>query len=582
MRDACDLGFLVTCVSDAVYTHSLERHESALKNNQGYCRQIRTGDLIGELESLVDAPQGSKTNQAPGPSPTATQARRERLGSRTAVVQSATNIGLPLSPGPREYIRFEIIDLNGKALCKVVPARHAGKPVWLYSGALALGGNSSVLTVPHEIGQRGCPNSSLVPAWETCVHLPWASNVPGGPQGGIVVKRVFCEQAMQLDGELVPNMAVPRTVCRKLLDELAARGLRILSASEFEFCLVTPGEPAGYLRERDGQGWKPLFGEGDCGEIFVTLSGTKTAGFQYAVEEAMEAIGIDVGTMNCEYGPGQLEITFDAKWGIASPDAAVTFRTAVKEIAQQRGLCATFYSKPFGAAGVGSGGHMNFSLWKADASADDKCRAPNSGLNVVPEGYAPCIAGNSVNGLGQEAESFLAGILEHASGLEALCAPTPGCYGRHGNWAPTVASWGFDDRTAALRVHAGGDRSAEECYAELRMPSSSANPYLVLAGLVAAGLDGLDRSLQLPPAGAAGAKALPKLLPEALDELAADVELCELLGSTLVSWFTHLKRVEVERIDEWTSDAMDCPDGSRRNIDEAAKLAQNRMYLEFL
>lgn len=589
VRDACDLGFLVTCVTDAVYTHSEERHRSALANNRGYCRQLNTARVVGELNDLKAAARSMSTSttaplqgqgSAPGNSEKSEQFPSPRLELQ-AQPEEARPVG-PVVSAPREYVRFEIVDLNGKALSKVVPARHKDSRVYLYSGALALGANSEVLTVPEEVANLGCPNGLLIPFWETCRALPWAADAPGAPPGGVAVKRVFCEQSFMAKGQLLPNLAVPRTVCRRLLGELAQRGLRVLSATELEFCMVTAGEPAGYTRKGEEQGWKPLFGEGSCGEIFVTLSGTKTAGFQYAIEEAMEAIGVDVRTMNCEYGPAQLEITFGPALGIASPDAAVSFRTAVKEIAQQRGLCATFYSKPFGERGVGSGGHLNFSLWRAEASAEEPS-SPWQG--EAPHGFVPCTAGESPNALSPEAEAFLAGIIEHAPALEALCAPTPGCYGRHGNWAPTVANWGFDDRTAAIRVHADAHRGANECYAELRMPSSAANPYLVLAGMVAAGLDGVDRKCQLPPPGqtqADGASVLPKSLPEALDELIRDTQLCTRLGAALVEWFVGVKRAEIARVQEWTVEAMESPDGSRRAADTASMLALQRMYLEFV
>ena len=93
----------------------------------------------------------------------------------------------------------------------------------------------------------------------------------------------------------------------------------------------------------------------------VTLQQTKAAELCYAIEEAMAAVDIDVRTINAEYGAGQLEITMAPAKGIASCDNAATYRTCVKELAQQRGLLATFFSYPMGAEGVGNGGHFNFS-----------------------------------------------------------------------------------------------------------------------------------------------------------------------------------------------------------------------------
>ena len=110
-----------------------------------------------------------------------------------------------------------------------------------------------------------------------------------------------------------------------LLDELAGfeqRGLQLLGAAEYEFCLAK------------GDDWKPLF---EGAEIFVTLQATKVDGFCYALEEQLARVNLDVRTINPEYGAGQLEITCAPKWGIEAADGASTFKTAVKELAQRRG-----------------------------------------------------------------------------------------------------------------------------------------------------------------------------------------------------------------------------------------------------
>ena len=106
----------------------------------------------------------------------------------------------------------------------------------------------------------------------------------------------------------------------------------------------------------------------------------------------------------------------------------------------RRGLAATFASKPFGGPrGVGNGGHLNISLWRGEDPATGELRR-----------------GPRDDGLSTTAKHFIAGVLAHARGLEALAAPTPGCYARHGNWAPTRADWGHDDRTVCVRVKSRG------------------------------------------------------------------------------------------------------------------------------
>merc|ERR1719240_795260 len=131
----------------------------------------------------------------------------------------------------------------------------------------------------------------------------------------------------------------------------------------------------------------------------------------------------------------------------------MTYRTCVKELAQQSGLLATFFSYPMGAEGVGNGGHFNFSLSVGDDSAMQ---------DVTNE-----------DGMSEVAQQFLAGVLAHVPAMEALCAPTESCYSRHGNWAPKVADWNIDDRSRCVRVKSSKEEGYN-CYMELRLPSACA------------------------------------------------------------------------------------------------------------
>lgn len=435
---------------------------------------------------------------------------------------------------PREYIRFVVVDFNGRELSKVVPKRHRGDRVFMYSGAIAFGANSEVTTFPTDVTEAGCPNTELHPDWSTERILPWASS----PE--VVVSRVLCSQE---------NVPVPRAICQRLLGELAEleveqgkgpAGLELLGASELEFMAASRSE---------GGEWRPMF---DGVDIFATMQFAKAADLCYEIETNMEAAGVDVKTMNAEYGQGQLEITFAPKFGIAAADDATTFRTGVKEIAQKRGLWATFMSRPFPDMTVGNGGHFNFSLWRPSPKARDPDGShPIGGFSVAGKDSAMHSSSDPA-GLSDLARHFLAGVLCHGPALEALCAPTPACYTRHGNWAPRAATWGPEDRMAMVRVKADPKGSAKRCQMELRAPSASACGYLVLAGLVAAGLDGLRRQLGLPPPRQpeAEAAALPASLGEALEALEADEYMVRTLGKDFVAWYCGVKRAELKSIDE--------------------------------
>ena len=152
-------------------------------------------------------------------------------------------------------------------------------------------------------------------------------------------------------------------------------------------------------------------------------------------------------------------------------------------------------------------------------------------------------------GMSETARHWLAGILAHVPALEALCAPTESCYTRHGAWAPAKADWGLDDRMRCVRVQSSPELGYN-CFMELRLPSAAANPYLIVAGMVAAGLDGLKRKLPLAPKADPTATAVPLSLAESLAALEADEYMVQALGSTLIRWFGIVKRAEMAAVAE--------------------------------
>ena len=266
----------------------------------------------------------------------------------------------------------------------------------------------------------------------------------------------------------------PRHVLRTALESLAAtapegaesEGAKLLAACEYEFTLCDVA-PANGDDDGGGLTLTPAFGGVD---IFNTMQNAKTAEFQQELDRSLLTMGVDLQTLNAEYGVGQLEITYSPHFGLDAGDAAFTFKGAVKEIAQNHGRRATFMTRPFADAdGASNGGHTNMSVWCGET-------------NLLQDDDAP-------DGLSEYGRHFLAGMLEHARALQALAAPTVNCYHRVqlDSWAPVVASWGFDNRTCMVRVKT--PKTCPGCasaYFEWRQPGSAANPYIVLAGAVAA------------------------------------------------------------------------------------------------
>jgi glutamine synthetase len=213
-------------------------------------------------------------------------------------------------------------------------------------------------------------------------------------------------------------------------------------------------------------------------------------------------------------------------------------KAAVKEIAVREGLLATFMGRPFTDQG-GSGFHLHFSLNGEDgrnAFADD----------------------TRADGLSPLAASFVAGVIDHAQGLQAVLGPTINSYKRilPDSLAPTHANWGHDNRTAFCRIP---KERGSKARVEVRTGDGSANAHLITAAILLAGLDGLERGLE-PPEPVVGdayrmddahaGTRLPDDLGAALDALETDTWLVERLGQQLVSTFVAMKRFEVERFRE--------------------------------
>jgi glutamine synthetase len=249
---------------------------------------------------------------------------------------------------------------------------------------------------------------------------------------------------------------------------------------------------------------------------------------------------------------GQYEVNFLHADALASADHLMLFKLAAQALAERHGMVFSMMPKPF-ANQPGSGMHFHVSLWSGW-----NAKRPDNAQNVFVPRRADGSADhdNTLSPLGRH---FLAGVMAHSAALTALAAPTLNSYRRlrvceslsGTSWAPAYVAQGPNNRTTALRTLHGRF--------EWRVPDSAANPYLVTAALIAAGLDGVDRKLE-PPAEctddlfdlplaevrARGIALLPQSLGEALDALEADELLRTALGDTLSGEFLKLKREEVE------------------------------------
>jgi len=406
-----------------------------------------------------------------------------------------------------DFVRFEQSDTHGIARSKVVPARQvrhfaeSGLNFWL--GIVSVDAGFGFPTGTGYSEEVGYGDGRIRPDLSTYRVLPWADKTA----------RLLCEP-YHLDGR--PAMAAPRAVARALLGELEAMGYRLLSGFEYEFYLV------------DRVSRQPVF---PGVQMFSTLRNAFDDGFLFQVLRGITAMGMDVITANVEYGRGQLEINFAPGIGIDAADQAFTFKTGVKEIAHRHGYMASFMTKPY-ADQPSNGCHYHQSLLDVKRGRSVFAGQPGALTDV--------------------ARWWLGGQMAHATALTALAAPTVNCGKRYkGNpMAPTNITWGVENRSTAFRIKDLDNRNA---HIENRIPCGAANPYLVMAGVLAAGIDGLANKIEPTTEtrdiawGLLGVPCLPQRLEDALDAFEADGALRAAFGDEFVKLFVAVKRHEVAK-----------------------------------
>ena len=260
------------------------------------------------------------------------------------------------------------------------------------------------------------------------------------------------------------------------------------------------------------------------------------------VQATAQGLRLPLRSLEIELGPSQFEAVFDVMDALAAADAMVLFRNGVRQALRRAGYHASFVCRPPFPNIMSSGWHLHHSVIdRATGRNAFKREEPAPGTTVLD-------AQHTLSAVGAQ---WLAGLLEHAPALAALCSPTVNAYGRFrpNALAPQAVLWGRDNRGAMLRVVGGAGDGATRI--ENRLGEPSANPYLTMAAHIHAGLDGLRRRLQPPTATEAPyaeqGQALPKSLADALVALGGNAALRGGLGDEVVDWFVRLKASEVSR-----------------------------------
>lgn len=327
-----------------------------------------------------------------------------------------------------------------------------------------------------------------------------------------------------------PHDQDSRLLLTRLVDRLAAEGITFQAAFEIEW-VVSAGDGDEFVPATSGPGYglARLAAASDYSRDLLT---------------ALADEGVAVEQFHPEYAAGQLELSVAPEHPVAAADTSVLVRNTIRAIGARHGL-RTSYSPKVDTAGVGNGGHVHLSLWR--------------------DGKSLMTGGSSHHGLTDTADSFAAGVLEHLPSLLAIGAPGVASYLRlvPQHWAGAYACWGLENREAALRMVTGSTGSEDwAANLEVKCFDLHANPYLVLAGLIAAGSAGVEANSSLPdpvevdPAslseedlGRRGVQRLPQDLGEALAAFVDDEALLDAFGQPLVAALRAVRESELELFD---------------------------------
>ncbi|MFD7895169.1 glutamine synthetase family protein [Streptomyces sp. NPDC059743] len=327
-----------------------------------------------------------------------------------------------------------------------------------------------------------------------------------------------------------PVVAAPRQILRRQLDRLAEYGYTAHVGTELEFIVFKDT----YEQAWDS-GYRGLTPANQYNVDYSVLGTGRIEPLLRRIRNEMAGAGLTVESAKGECNPGQHEIAFKYDEALVTCDQHAIYKTGAKEIASQEGVSLTFMAK-FNER-EGNSCHIHLSL-------QDK-----HGTNVM--------AGDGPDGMSPVMRHFLAGQLAALRDFSLLYAPTINAYKRFqpGSFAPTAVAWGHDNRTCSLRV-VGHGRSLRF---ENRLPGGDVNPYLAVAGMVAAGLYGIENALELPEACEGNAYAaaydqVPTTLREAAELWENSTLTHAAFGDDVVAHYSNMARVEVKAFDAAVTD----------------------------
>lgn len=408
-------------------------------------------------------------------------------------------------------VQLEVPDLDGGLRAKLVSV-----PKALSASGSAMCTIMFGLTQADDVyeslvssAENGYPDLVMRPDMATLRQLPWC-------EGTVAV---LCD-LHGADGALFP--VAPRTVLRAVAARCAALGFEARFAAEWELCVV---------RQPDGQDApSPL---GRTMNAYSSLRLGEMRPLAHAFFERMAAVGIPIESVHTELGHGMVEFAIAHAPVLEAADHAARAKAYLKELCGELGLVATFMPK-WRTGAPTSGCHFHQSLWRDGGNA---FASPDGGLSPL-------------------ARHYLAGQLATMADFTAVFNPSVNAFRRlqPGTWTPATASWGVDNRTAAIRAITG---SAKGTRFEHRRAGADVNPYLAIAAMLAGGLHGIAGKLEAPEPAAGDAFAdgrfprLPATLADAVAALRGSAVAPGLLGGAFVGHYLLSREVELRLWREW-------------------------------
>jgi glutamine synthetase len=420
-----------------------------------------------------------------------------------------------------DFLRLQFTDILGTIKNVSITAEQAEKA--FTEGIYFDGSSINGFVRIQESDMRLDPDPS------TFAVLPWREDIEGGSAA-----RLICDVINTSTGE--PFEGDPRRVLKNAVDRAEEMGFEVNAAPEPEFFL--------FKEDEDGNATTEF---GDKGGYFDLAPKDLASDVRRDIIYGLEDMGFDIEASHHEVAQGQHEINFTYDDALTTADNVATFRSVVRAIAAQHDLHATFMPKPVPRIN-GSGMHTHMSLFE-------------DGENAFYDE-------DGQFGLSETAQSYVAGILDHAPAIAAVTNPKVNSYKRlvPGYEAPVYVAWSDRNRSALIRKPAA--RTPAAARIEARFPDPSCNPYLAFAALIHAGLDGIERDLDCEDPireniyefdeatrEEYGIGTLPENLGEAIEELEDDEVVSDALGEHVYENFVEAKSQEHKEylvsVSEW-------------------------------